>query len=113
MACLRQDLRPCLIEYETLTISLPPPGAVAAPLGAAALWAAACLHRSLDASAAAAVAPGCRLGAMEAAASAPDAALTAAYLRLIEALTWVSLLETPVKRGERSCGKHSRDVACM
>ena len=88
-------------------------GAVVAPLGAAALWAAACLHRSLDASAAAGAAPGGRLGAMEAAASAPDAALTAAYLRLVEALTWVSLLEAPVKRGARSCGKRFRGVACM
>lgn len=86
---------------------------MAAPLGAAALWAAACLHRSLDASAAAAAAPGGRWGAMEAAASAPDAALTAAYLRLLEALTWVSLLEAPVKRGVRRCGMRSRGVACM
>ena len=88
-------------------------GAVAAPLGAAALWSAACLQRTLDASATAAAGPTCRLGALEVAASAPDAALTAAYLRLIEALTWVSLLEAPVKRGGRRCGKRTKDVACM
>ncbi|KAK9831489.1 hypothetical protein WJX81_001358 [Elliptochloris bilobata] len=60
-------------------------GAEAAPVGAAALWAAACLHRSV--------------GGAAMAAGVPEAALTAAYLRLIDVLARVSALEQPKKKG--------------
>ena len=56
-------------------------GALAAPLGAAALWAAASLHRSA--------------GAAASAKAAPDPGLAAAYLRLIDVLARVSCAGEP------------------
>lgn len=62
-------------------------GAVTAPLGAAALWAAASLHRSA--------------GAAASAKAAPNPTLAAAYLQLIDVLARVSCAGEPAaKKGD-------------